>query len=353
MNEKIVLCSLGQTFAADEIRDRYYAPIYDYLVQQGFQVSIVNGRENDEELTIRQLEGADGVIFSSNGPVTERVLDSLPKLKLILRMGVGLNSVDLKACSCRGVIVCNTPGYCDEELAVHGIALGLSVLRNLRTYDRKIREGVWMKGNGVLPFRPSRMTAGIFGLGASGRCISKILHNGFGSNVLAYDPYVTEQQAMECGAGLTDFGTLLEQSDMIFVAAPLTKDTYHAFDQEAFRRMKNTAIIVNISRGAIIDDDALAEALKKGEIAKAGLDVFEMEPLPTDSPLLSLENVIVTPHNAYYGRESVDDLNLLTGHIVADAFNKKKLYRKHLCNSDVMSRLEGFSLVCEEINLHS
>lgn len=352
MKPKIIMCSLGQKFDTDEIRDQYYHGITSYLQEQGLDVEVVNGREGDEELTISQLQGADGVIFSSNGPVTNYVLDSLPQLKLVMRYGVGLNSVDLDACNKHGVIVCNTPGYCNEELSVHAIAMGLAVLRNLKHYDVNIRKGVWLKGNGVLPTRPSNMTVGVYGFGASGRLTSKIMSSGFESKVIACDPYANLDEAEKLGVEVVDFERLLLESDMIFVHAPLTEETYHVFDREAFRKMKNTAIIVNVSRGPIIDNDALNWALETGEIAKAALDVFEQEPVKTDNPLLGHDHFIGTPHNAYYSKEALEDIDTLIGHIVTDAFKNKKLYRKHLCNPAVMDRLEGYILVDEEIPLH-
>jgi len=318
--------------------------MFDYLKEQGLDVSIENGDEYDEELTVRLLRDMDGVIFSSNGPMSRGVMERLPRLKFVMRFGIGLNSIDLTAATELKKIVCYTPGYCSEEVGIHAVALALSSLRNVTYYDRLVRGGAWPRGNGPLPERPRSMTVGTFGLGLSARVFARAMGQGLGARLIACDPYALREDAEKLNVELVSFEELLERSDLISIHAPLNRETYHAFNAEAFGKMKTNAILVNVSRGPVVDTDALVGALKSGRIAKAALDVFEVEPLADDSPLRGFENVVLTPHSAYYGRESVEDANFLIGRITAAVFNKKLLYKKHLANPEVLALLPDYTL---------
>jgi phosphoglycerate dehydrogenase-like enzyme len=343
--EKVVLVSLGQNFSDISIRDNYYKNITNYLRVQGFDISVENGNEYDEDLTIRLLKNAEGVIFSSNGPMSRRVMERLPRLRFIQRYGIGLNSVDLEAATEMGKVVCYTPGYCSEEIGIHAVALGLASLRNIIYYDRMIRKGIWLKGNGPVPLRPRNLTVGIFALGASGSVVAKAMGQGFGSRVIACDPYVNMELSKSLNVEMVSFDELLKQSDMIFINAPLTKETYHIFNAEAFDKMKSSAILVNISRGGIVDTQAMNEALKTGKITKVALDVFEKEPLDPSEEFLKNDFVTVTPHSAYYGQEALDCADYLIGRLVARFFLDKKLYKRNLANPSVMERIHGYKLL--------
>jgi D-3-phosphoglycerate dehydrogenase len=343
--QKLVLINLGQKFESIQIRDEYYKNILNYLRGQNMNITIEDGDEYDKNLTLKLLKDVDGVIFSSNGPMSRDVMEKLPKLKFILRYGIGLNSVDLEAATELGKVVCYTPGYCSEEIGIHAVAMGLAALRNIAYYDRMTRKGIWLKGNGPLPKRPRNMTIGIFALGASGSVVAKAMGQGLGARVLAHDPYVKTETAKSLNVELVSFDELLRQSDMLFINAPLTKETHHIFNSEAFSRMKDGAILVNISRGGIVDTTALTNALKSGKLAKAALDVFEKEPLDPNEEFLKHDFVTVTPHSAYYGKESLDNADYLIGHIPARFFMNKKLYTKNLANPAVMDKLTGYTLL--------
>ncbi|MCL1818461.1 MAG: C-terminal binding protein, partial [Spirochaetaceae bacterium] len=341
----IVFVNLGQKFDSTEIRDEYYKNITGYLRSQKFDLVVEDGDEYDKELTLKLLKDADGVIFSSNGPMSRDVIEKLPRLKLIQRYGIGLNSIDLEAATEFGKAVCYTPGYCSEEVGIHGVAMGLAALRNITYYDKMTRKGIWLKGNGLLPRRPWNMTMGIFALGASGSIIAKAMGQGFGAKVIAYDPYVAPEAAKALNVEMVSFDELLKQSDMIFINAPLTKETRRIFNDDAFAKMKDGSILVNVSRGGIVDTQAMTRALNSGKLAKAALDVFEKEPLDPNEEFLKNDYVTVTPHSAYYGREALDNADYLIGHIPARFFLDKKLYKKNLANPAVMDKLPGYTLV--------
>ncbi len=345
--EKVILVNLGQKFASREIRDTYYHNITSYLQANGLRVEVEDGDEYDEQLTVDLLREADGVIFSSNGPMSRTVIEQLPKLKLIFRYGIGLNSIDLDAATEAGKVVCYTPGYCSEEIGIHAVALGLAALRNIAWYDRMTRQGVWLKGNGPLPRRPRNLTIGLFGLGGSGRVVAKAMGQGFGSKLIAHDPYVAIDAAEKMNVRLVPFEQLLQQSDMIFITAPLLPATRHIFNADAFTRMKDGAILVNISRGGLVDTEAMTAALRSGKLAKAALDVFEKEPLDPQCELLHHDSVTVTPHSAYYSQESIERADFLVSRIPVHFFRDKTLYRKNLANPAIMNTLAGYTLMDE------
>jgi D-3-phosphoglycerate dehydrogenase len=345
MTERIVLVSLGQSFENDEIRDVYYHVITDYLRERRFDVTVENGDEYDKELTVRLLKDVDGVIFSSNGPMSRDVMERLPRLRYIMRYGIGLDSVDLDAATDLGKIVCYTPGYCSDEIGVHAVALGLAALRNIPYYDKYTRRGIWLKGNGPIPVHPCNMTIGLFGLGASASVVARAMGQGFGARVIAHDPYVAQARAAELNVNLVPFDELLRQSDMLFIHAPLTEETFHVVSDDAFSKMMPNVILVNVSRGGLVDMRALRKALDEGKITKAALDVFEKEPPSPEDPIFQHEHVIATPHSAYYGRESLDRANFLVSRITARALEDKRLFRKNLANPAVLNRVPGYTLL--------
>ncbi|GHU09177.1 hypothetical protein FACS1894158_18690 [Betaproteobacteria bacterium] len=347
--EKIVLVSLGQKFDSTSIRDEYYKNITGYLKEQGFSVSVEDGAEYDEDLTVKLLKDMDCAIFSSNGPLSRKVLEQLPRLKLIQRYGIGLNSVDLDAATEMGKVVFFTPGYCSEEIGIHAVAMGLAALRNIAYYDRMTRQGIWLKGNGPIPRRPWNMTMGIFALGASGSVVAKAMAQGFSARVIAHDPYVKAETAKDLNVELVSFDELLQRSDMIFINAPLTKETHHIFNDSAFAKMKTGVILVNIARGGIIDTGALTRALKSGKLAKAALDVFETEPLDPDTEFLKHDFVTVTPHCAYYGQESLENGDFLLGRLPTRFFLDKKIYKKNLANLEILEKLEGYTVLDQDV----
>ena len=284
-----------------------------------------------EEDVIKACANADGILLNQ-APMTERVIKTLNKCRVISRYGIGYDNVDIKAAEEAGIWVTNVPGYCTEEVAEHVLGLLLSCVRAIPEKDRAVRSGMWNINRPIR--RMSGRVLGIVGFGATGKAFWKKVR-GFGfSCILIADPRgeakleqekalenITENTIDKSGGeftGLFDissavsFDQLLGSSDYISIHVPLNESTRHFINKENISKMKDGAVLINISRGAVIDEDALVEALNSGKIAAAGLDVFEKEPLPPDHPFTTLSNVVLSDHCAYYSAESVSELKTRT-----------------------------------------
>lgn len=257
-----------------------------------------------EDELIRNCADANGLIVVGE-PITRRVIESLPDLKVIGRCGVGVDVVDLEAATEHGVQVCNVPDANFHEVASHAMALALGLLRNLRGFDRGLRAGRWTGGAGSLPQRrESSLVLGLVGFGQIGRRVAE-LARPFGFRILAFDPYMDATQISDGGAEPATLDEILEASHVVSLHLPLTAETYHLIDEHRLARMRPDAYLLNVSRGGLIDEAALVSALDRGVLAGAGIDVFETEPVPADHPLVGQENVILTPHVAYRSADSL------------------------------------------------
>ncbi|MEM4784693.1 MAG: hydroxyacid dehydrogenase, partial [Sulfolobales archaeon] len=220
-----------------------------------------------------------------------------PNLKIISVHGVGFDRVDVDEATRRGVLVTYTPGANAQSVAELTIGLMITALRKLHLVTEKMRTGGWdearVYGTGSEVYGK---VVGLIGIGNIGGRVARIVRAMEAAEVLAYDPYVSESRARELGVRLVDLDTLLRQSDIISIHAPLTKETYHLINEERLKIMKPSAIIVNTARGGLIDTEALYKALRDGWIAGAALDVTDPEPLPKEHPLYKLPNVVITPH---------------------------------------------------------
>jgi D-3-phosphoglycerate dehydrogenase len=253
---------------------------------------------------LAEVAAADA-LMNEYSPVDAALIGAAQKCLAIVRYGVGVDNVDLEAATKAGICVANVPDYGTQEVALHAFSLLLAVHRRLRTYDTAVRAGRWMVGPAVTPpiHRIRGQTLGIVGFGRIGRSVAAYAAP-LGVHLLTYDPYVSRTAAGEAGATLVDYATLLRQSDILSFHAPLGSETHHLLGEEEIRMLKPTAIVINTSRGAIIDTAALARALREGRLAGAGLDVFEREPLAADHPLRETPNTILTPHVAWYSEEA-------------------------------------------------
>jgi D-3-phosphoglycerate dehydrogenase len=250
------------------------------------------------------LRRADAVINQFIALDAE-LIDAMPRCLLIVRYGVGYDSVDLAAATQAGICVANVPDYGTQEVALHTVALMLTVHRRLLQYDAALRQGRWMKGAEATPAIPrlKGLTLGIVGFGRIGRTVST-LAGSLGLHRLTYDPYVSRSHAIEAGAILVDYATLLRQSDIVTYHTPLTEETRYMLGSSELQIMKRGTIVINTSRGPVVDTLALAKALEAGRLAGAGIDVFEEEPLKADHPLRTAPNTVLTPHVAWYSEES-------------------------------------------------
>lgn len=276
------------------------------------EVELVGAVTPDEDTMVRVAQGAQAIITSSTDPVPRSVIERLPDLRVIGRYAVGYDNIDLDAATERGIVVTHYPAYCTAEVADHTAALILALNRRIVELDRKLHEGAWVTygtdtrailGTPVPPLR--EMTLGIIGLGRIGTAVLERMRP-FGLRLLVNDPYVPDEVVTAAGAEHVSFTELLAHSDIVTLHCPLTPETRCLIGVEALARMKPTAILVNTARGPIVDLDALYVALSEGRLAGAALDVVYPEPMPVDSPLYQLPNVIVTPHAAYYSERSRD-----------------------------------------------
>lgn len=242
----------------------------------------------------------DAIITSWGLRIDKQVIDALKNCVVIGVGSVGVDMVDIEAATEAGIVVTNVPDVFIEEVADHAMMLLLDMARLTPMMSRMAREsGEWYKARPLLSKVPRLMgqTLGLFAFGNVARCTARRAR-AFGMHVIAHDPYVSELTLSDAGVEPVSFGELLERSDYISVHAPHNAETEHAFSTDAFARMKGSAVIVNTARGPIIDELALIDALQRGAIAGAGLDVLEQEPPDPDNPLFAMENVVVTPHVA-------------------------------------------------------
>lgn len=239
--------------------------------------------------------------------ITRKVIERLTKCKMIIRYAIGVDNIDLQAATERGIYVANVPDYGIDEVALHTVALLLAAARKLPQTIQTVCDKKWDYSL-VKPLH--RMRGGRLGLVGLGRipCDVAKKMSGFGMDIVACDPYTDKARAEEAGVTLVSFDELVCTSDYISIHCPLTDETRGMFCKEVFQKMKNSAILVNTARGAVVNEIDLAEACASGEICAAAVDVTEKEPISPDNPLLKLENVIVTPHLAWYTEESIDTL---------------------------------------------
>ncbi len=283
-----------------------------------------------EEAILARCCNADGIILQY-APLPRKMLEALPRCKVLSRYGVGVDTIDVEAATDLGIIVANVPDYCMEEVSDHTLALFLCLVRKVMSLERSIRLGNWDFRIAVPIHRLKGMTYGIVGCGRIGREVAKRVE-AFGLRVIGYDPYINEVEGIE----LVSFEKLLAQSDFISIHCSLTESTHHLLGRDQFRKMERKPIVLNVSRGAVVDEAALIEALEREWISGAGLDVLETEPPDAKSPLLKRDNVILTPHIAYYSEESKSEMkrrtaenvfNVLTGKLPDSVVNEEVVGR--------------------------
>jgi D-3-phosphoglycerate dehydrogenase len=250
---------------------------------------------------------ADAVVTDINTPVTAAALAELD-LSVVARAAVGFDNIDVSAAAAHDVVVTNVPTYCTDEVATHSVALLLSCIRATPSYDRAVRAGEWPATPGRDLHRMKGRTLGFLSFGAIAKRTAELC-SGFGLEMVVYDPYLDDDVLAEFDVERVSLDELYAQSDYLSVNAPATPETRGMLDADAFDALDDEAIVINTGRGAVIDEAALVDALRDGDIAAAGLDVFEEEPLPADSPLRELENAVVSPHAAWCSVEALAEVN--------------------------------------------
>jgi len=273
---------------------------------QKIEAELIESTGSDEEYIIKVAKDADAIL-NCYAELTPRVIESLKKCQIIARYGIGVNNVSMPTATKKGIIVTNVPGYCVEEVSDHALALILACTRKICQLNKTVKNGKWDFKDYRPMYRLEGQTLGIVSFGKiPRRLVEKV--SAYKFNIIAYDPYVDKEIAAKYNVKLVTLEELLKESDIITVHAPLTKETEGMFGSEQFKIMKNSAYLINTARGGLVKDNELAQALKEGEIAGAGLDLLEDEKVNSHHPLVSLENVIITPHSAFYSEEALKDL---------------------------------------------
>ena len=251
--------------------------------------------EDADKLTAAQVRGYDAILDGGRR-VTEATLEGADRLALVARFGAGFDVVDVDACTRAGVVLTTAPDGVRRPVASSFMAFILALSHNMMPKDRLTREGRWQDSQIDLAVGLAGRVLGLVGMGNIGREVFK-LAAPFEMRHVTYDPFVTPEQAAEVGAEVVDLETLMRTADFVCVSCPLNDETYHLIDEERLAMMKESAFLINVARGPIVDQKALTRALRERRIRGAGLDVFEREPIDPDDPILSLDNVIVSPHN--------------------------------------------------------
>ena len=251
------------------------------------------------EVLLKEAAASDGLLSLLTDRIDGALLDAAPRVRVVSNYAVGYDNIDVAAATSRGVVVTNTPGVLTETVADFAITLLLAVARRVVESDRYTREGRWKSWEPLLFLGQDLYgaTLGLVGLGRIGTAVARRAH-GFDMRILYHDVVRREDLEHDLGLEFTSLEDLLRRSDFISVHTPLTPQTRHLISTDQFRLMKRTAVLVNTARGPIVDPDALHRALADRQIWGAGLDVFEVEPVPADHPLLRLDNIIVAPHIA-------------------------------------------------------
>ena len=308
-----------------------YHPTQDVELDelQGINADLILEQCKTEDEVIAATRNADAVMVQ-HAKITRRVIEHMEKCRIIARYGVGYDNVDTAAATECGIMVSNVPDYCIDEVSSHAIALLMQCSRKIVQLSNSIRAGQWTYTIAEPVYKLADQTLGIVGLGRIGSAAAK-KGLGLGLRVQAYDPYVSET---DLDVEFVDFDKLLGTSDFISLHTLLTDETRHMFGKDEFGKMKKSAFLINTARGPVVDEPALYEALKTGEIAGAAIDVTEPEPPSHDNPLLKLDNFIITPHIAWYSEESQELLQRETTRAVVAVLKGGK--PRSLVNPEVM-----------------
>ena len=266
------------------------------VLKQFDDVEFIVSPAKDEDDVIEAIRDAEVVLFTAT-KMNERVINSLEKCKLIIRYGIGYDNVDLEAAAKRGIYVCNAPKYGIIDVAEHALSLIFATAKMTVKMNERAKNGLW--GPGMPPFyRLAGKSVGFVGFGNIGRALCKMT-NGLSMRPYVYDPFVSDDVIAEYGAEKLSIEEIFERSDFVSLHLPLNEKTRHSIGKELFSKMKNTAILINTSRGPIINEAELIDALEQGQLAGVGLDVFENETKPLDIRLVNAKNAVLTPHVAW------------------------------------------------------
>ena len=303
----------------------YLNPTYSELdleenVLKGTGVELVRYKVTSDA-DIASVGDQIDAILTDTAPITRQTVSYLKRCKIVVRLGVGFDVVDGAACRERGIVVCNVPDYGVEEVANHAVALLFAVHRHIFPYDRKVRQKGWGYQTDWPIRRLSKQKVGVIGIGRIGAQFASRI-KPFVSEVAAYDPGLPPDQIEKRGAVPQDLRPLLESADLISLHLPLSEQTHHLINHETISWMQRQPILINVSRGGLIDSGALAAGLRERKLSGAGLDVFEHEPAVPDE-YLDLPNVVLSPHVAWYSEEASQQLRTSAVRTIADFLTGK------------------------------
>lgn len=315
------------------VTDWEYADLrYEEQVLGSERIEFVPAQCRTEEDVIASCRDADALI-NQYAPISRKVIDSLQACKVITRYGVGVNTIDLQAATEKGICVANVPDYCMDEVADHALAMILAWTRKIVVSHHAVKNGVWDFKVAQPIARLRGKTLGLVGFGKIPQALAQKV-KPLGLRVIAYDPYVPQVLATENGVKLVTLDELCLAADIVSVHVPLSESTEGLIGAGQFAAMKEGTIVINTSRGPVINERALVEALQVGRIAGAALDVVEHEPISPDHPLLVMENVILTPHVAWYSEEAAAEMRAKAAMGVVDVLLHGE-YPKYLVNKEV------------------
>jgi len=303
--------------------------------EKNIKIELISAQCRSEDEVIEKGCDADALL-NQYAPITEKVISSLKKCKIIARYGTGVDNIDIKAATRHKIMVTNVPSYCDDEVAEHALSLILCCVRKIFLYNARAKSGIWDWRVGRPIKSLNELTLGLVGFGKTARRLAKKA-KCLGFKVIAFTPRKHEKLYRKEGVERVEFDTLLKISDVISIHAPLTESTRHMFGKREFDLMKSTSFIVNTSRGKIIDEKALYDALINKKIQGAACDVLETEFPDKNHPLFKLENFIATPHVAFYSEKSlvrlrekpvIDIVRALTGDVPEGLLNRELIGQK-------------------------
>ena len=294
----------------------------EYLTQRGYEIKL--GSRSDEETIRREAADCDAILVRT-ASISRETMQALPKLKVIARHGVGVDAIDVEAATQLGIQVTNGPLSNYESVAEHTVALIMACAHHIVEMDHSVRRGNWAVRNQIRLTELNGKTVGIVGLGRIGREVAAKLFYGFHMQVLGFDRYVAQDTLPDYINQVPCFEELLSRSDFVTLHCPATPETHHLMNESCLAQMKPSAYLINCARGEIVDEEALYQALRDGILAGAGLDVMEAEPPKSTSLLLTLPNVIFSPHCSAHTAETFDRMGVHAAMGIDEVLSQKKV----------------------------
>ena len=305
--------------------------LYESMHQEGTALleekcDVIYARSYDEKDLIDQVSDVNAVIIRANGAVTEKIIKAAPKLKVIGRHGVGLDAIDLAAAKKRGVRVVYTPQANKESVAEHFVALALMLAKKIRLADMALRDCNWQARYELIGTELRGKTLGVLGFGRIGQQTARICRFGFDMRVLYYDPIAFSETEKELNARRVDEKALFKEADFISINMPLLPQTRHFVNADRIKLMKPGAVLINMARGPVWNETDVVAALQENQIAGAGSDVYEVEPITPDNPLLKLDNFVGTPHMSAHTEEAMIRMSMVAKDVLCVLDGKEPEY---------------------------